>query len=136
MLINQAANGKRVYQPPYETFKWLAMTFGSRPYRAFPVGVKPETGVTAYGIELQDSGDRYIAVWQNGLELAPKKEVWISVPKGNPTTHEVQLLNTLGRPIDASVGAEGTGWRVTLPEVSGKMEAVPFLARIHLKGKP
>jgi len=66
MLVNEDRPHHPLITPTYLTFQWLAKTFGSRPYHALPVQVTGKPEVQAYAIQMQDSGEIYLAAWQDG----------------------------------------------------------------------
>ena len=138
MLANQSADGKLVIQPTFKTFQWLATTFGSRPYEAWPVQVRPSEQVKAVAIRLKDSGDTYLAVWQDGvpndkgiIPAQPAREVAASLelPDGKYTVQNLDLAGT--KISESEVSADHSlQLKTVLPEISFTSESGIYLAKI------
>jgi len=146
MLVNRAADARLVVQPHFQTFQWLATTFGSRPYRALPAQAKPADRVKAYAIELQESGEIYLAAWQDGtpdkdgrIAGLPLRSVEISVPGVKNGTCQVERLDGDGKILSASTVRIDDGcFRQTLdlPEATDHSESAPVLLKITASTPP
>ncbi len=140
MLVNKEADGKIVLQPTYGTFQWLATTFGSKVYRALPVRVSPADHVTAYAIQLKDSGDTYLVVWQDGkledkgtMAAQPARLAEITIDELKGGKYAVQPLDLDGKPKGQGSevsGASSFKLSITLPEISSTAESDFYLAKI------
>jgi len=104
MLVNCDSEGKIIFQPTFATFRWLASTFGSKPYRAVPLASLPGDKVKGYAIRLSDSGDIYVAVWQDGvpdvdgkISDAPAREVEINLGALDGGDYAIQALDIDGK---------------------------------------
>ena len=146
MLVNRAADARLVVQPHFQTFQWLATTFGSRLYRALPAQAKPADRVKAYAIELRESGEIYLAAWQDGIpdkdgRIAglPARSVEISVPGVKNGTCQVERLDGDGKVLSASdVRIDDGCFRQTLdlPEATDHSESAPVLLKITASPPP
>lgn len=140
MLVNKEADGKLVLQPTYGTFQWLATTFGSKVYRALPVGGAPSEHATAYAIQLKESGDTYLVAWQDGkldgkghMAAQPARPANISISDLKAGKYTVQPLDLDGKPSGQSSeisGASSLQLSITLPEISSTAESGVYLAKI------
>ena len=90
-----------------KTFHWLATTFSNQPYQVVPATATPDAQVRAYAIQLKDSRETYLAVWQDGvpsdkgaIPAQPARDVTISLglPDG---TYSVQTLDPAGNKTSA-----------------------------------
>lgn len=137
-LVDRGTDGKLINRPTYDTFRWLATTFSNKPYQAVPVTATPADQVKAYAIQLKESGDAYLAVWQDGVPDAkgaipaqPARDVAVSLqlPDGN---YSVQVLDPTGAKVsESSVTANHSlDLKVTLPEISATAESGIYLAKI------
>ncbi len=142
MLVNQTSQGSLVFQPPFQTFAWLASTFGSRPYRALPVQVNPAEDVKAYAIELADSPDTYLAVWQDGTPAAngaiaplPTKKITLQMADLPAGTYSVARLDLAGKLLseESITVTGGLKQDLTLPEISSTQESEPILLKFSRK---
>ena len=138
MLIHTDTDGKLLVHPSYDTFHWLAATFGSHAYRSLPVQVAPAESVKAYAIQLKD-GDTYLAVWQDGKPAAdgkipprPAQEVEVSMPDLAKESYSLQTLGLDGKPLASApmVISSPLHLKAMLPEVSSTAESSVYLARI------
>jgi hypothetical protein len=145
MLVDQGADGKRNFTPAFKTFQWLATTFGSHSYRALPVQVTPPDQVKSYAIQMKDSGDIFLAAWQDGVPdaqgaISPQasREVALSIPIFPAGNYSIQELNLDGTPRSQTPATNASSFplTVTLPEISSTSESGIYLARIstHLQG--
>jgi hypothetical protein len=138
-LVDKGDDGKFIYQPTFKTYQWLATTFGSKVYQALPLQVTPSDQVKAYAIQMKDSGDTYLAVWQDGvpddkgaIAAQPARDVQVStteLPDGN---YSVQCLDLDGTMTSQSqvTASHGFQLKVTLPEISSTAESGIYLAKI------
>ena len=142
MLVNRSADGKLVVQPTFQTFQWLATTFGSHAYRALPVQVSPSDQVKAYAIQMKDSGDTYLAVWQDGLFDAkgiiaplPARDVDVSVDDLKDGSYSLQALDLTGKaaPPSQVTASQSLHLKVNLPEISASAESGIYLVKISPK---
>ncbi|CAN5820877.1 hypothetical protein BH09VER1_BH09VER1_47070 [soil metagenome] len=138
MLVNRDDQGDLVFQPTFQTFSWLASTFGSRPYRALPVKVSPTENVKAYAIELGETGEIYVAAWQDGkpgekgaIAALPPIKVELSVPDILSGKYSVEHLDLTGKVLSEDVisPADALKQEILLPEVSSKVESEPVLLK-------
>jgi len=139
MLVNRDSNGKLVIQPTFKTFQWLATTFGSHPYRALTVQVSPSDQVKAYAIQMKDSGDSYLAVWQDGtpdtkgaIAPQPARDVAVSIQGLKDGSYTFQPLGLDGKatspsPVSASRSLQ---FKATLPEITSSEESGIYLVKI------
>ena len=143
-LADKSADGKLIFHPSFATFQWLAKTFGSRPYRVLPVQISPSQQVKACAIQLKDSGDTYLAVWQDGvpddkgaIAAQPAREVEISMADFADGNYSIQSLGLDGTVISQSqVTANHTlQLKTTLPEISATEESGIYLAKIAASTK-
>jgi hypothetical protein len=140
-LVDQGPDGKLIYRPPYETFHWLATTFSNKPYQVIAVKVTPDNQVKAYAIQLKDSHDTYLALWQDGvlddkgaIPVQPARDVTVSLglPSG---TYSVQTLDLAGNKISESktTTSQSLDLKATLPEISSTSESGLYLVKISPK---
>lgn len=138
-LVDTDASGKTNSHPSYATFQWLATTFGSKPYRALPVQVAPPDHVKAYALQMKNSGDIYLAAWQDGVpndkgEIAalPALEVAITLADAPDATYTVTILGLDGAEISQSPfsASHGLQLKTMLPEISATAESGIYLVKI------
>jgi len=138
-LASEDTDGKAVTEPTFMTFQWLATTFGSRKYRALPVQAIPDTQVKAYAIQMQDTGDTYLAVWQDGVPDAkgaippqPAQDVEVTVSDVKDGNYSLQNLDLVGNPTSQSQAAANHSLKLklTLPEISSTEESGISLVKI------
>ena len=140
-LVDKGPDGKLIYRPAYDTFHWLATTFGSKPYQVVPVTVTPSEQVKAYAIQLKDSHETYLAVWQDGvpddkgaIAAQPAKDVSIklALPDGAYTVQSLDLSGN--KTAEASITASGSlELKTTLGEISSTADSDVYLVKISSK---
>ncbi len=138
MLVNED-DGKLEVTPAYNTFKFLATTFGSKGYRAISVQTGGQPGVKAYGIQMKDSGDLYVAAWQDGDvddkgAVSPRaaRTVPLVIEDAGAKKYRLDVLNVNGQVKSTSeIGAKGDiGINAALPAATSTAESGVFLVRL------
>lgn len=139
MLVNDDENQKVIVTPVYQTFQWLANTFGSQSYRALPVEAPGSPAVKAYAIQMKDSHDIYLAAWQDGPVddqgvLSPLAARTVNVSIGNIRAgkYRVSLLDIDGKVQSTNRVSSGSSLTISvpLPEAGTKAESGIYLAKI------
>jgi hypothetical protein len=138
-LAVRGDDGKLFMRPAYKTFQWLATTFGSRPYRSLHVHADPSAQVKAVALQMKDSGDTYLAVWQDGVAdskgaITPEsvRDVNVSIDDLKDASVSLQPLDLDGKPSASPTVAVDRPFqiKVTLPEISATSESGIYLAKI------
>ena len=136
MLVSRDAEHKLVFHPTFNTFRWLASTFSRQRYRALSVQVTPGTQVKAYAIQLLDTKQTFVAVWQDGvlaqdgsLTAAPPREVELRIAGVADGTYRLQNLDREGKggPAVNRVVRDGLDQRMVLPAAPADSESEPCL---------
>ncbi len=140
-LADRNADGKETLHPGFETFHWLSTTFGSKAYRAIRIPATPP-GVKAYAIQLRDSGEIYLAAWQDGQpddkgNIAPQaaREISLSLKGISPGFYQVDMLDMTGKPLTStslSIPSDNP-FKIAFPEISSTAESGICLARFSAK---
>jgi hypothetical protein len=139
MLANRSADGKLVIQPTFKTFQWLATTFGSHTYQALPVQVSPSDQMKAYAIQMKDSGDAYLAVWQDGIPDSkgaiaslPARDIDVSMDEFKDGSYSLQPLDLNGQTgtLSQVTADHSLHLKVTLPKISSSAESGIYLVKI------
>jgi hypothetical protein len=139
MLANQDPGHPLVVTPTYATFQWLARTFGSKAYRALPVHFTENPQAKAYAIQMKDSGDIYLAAWQDGtvddigaVSPLPAKTVSVSLDVFAKGSYRAITLDATGQ-LKATKLVQANGrlaLDLPLPEASSMAESGVYLTRI------
>ncbi len=138
-LVNTDSEGKQVITPTYNTFRWLATTFGSKPYKAMSVRTGDQPGVKAYAIQLKDSGDIYLAAWQDGdvddkgvVSPRAAQTVPVVIEDAAPGRYRLDVLTVNGQVRGSStVGSKaGLGIDAPLPGAGSTAESGVYLVRL------
>jgi len=142
MLANRDAGGKIVVQPTFATFSWLAHALGSRAYRALPVELAGAKNVKAYAIELQETGEIYLAAWQDGvpdaqgiISAAPAQDVEATIRKVPANHYAAARIDLAGAARDEGSRPAEQGSlnvKLSLPEISARQESEPVVLRLSL----
>lgn len=144
MLVNEDENKKQVVTPVFNTFQWLATTFGSKAYRALPVTFAAGPGVKAYAIQLKDSQDIYLAAWQDGpvddvgaVSALPARSISLFIGNIRTGRYSLSTLDLDGQPQTQSrLRADSAlDIKLLLPAASSTAESGVYLAKIVREGK-
>ena len=138
-LVNGDSEHRPILTPTYETFQWLATTFGSKPYQALRVRTTGGPQVKAYAIEMKDSGQIYLAVWQDGpvddngtVSPLPARTIRVSLVGIRTGNYQLDVLNLDGKIQSHSQlrGDASLKVSIPLPEATATAESAIFLAEI------
>lgn len=138
-LVNEDVPHHPIFTPTFYTFQWLANTFGSKAYRALPVKVAEAPQVKAYAIQIKDSGDIYLAAWQDGdvddsgaITPLPARTVNASIAGLTPGRYRMTVLDVDGKAQSQTEVREGalTVIQAPLPAATATSESGVFLVKI------
>jgi len=141
MLVNEDSDHKLVVTPTYKTFQWLALTFGSKGYGALPVQIPGAPQVKAYAIRMKDTGEIYLAAWQDGpvddggaITPLPARTVTASIGDIAAGQYRLTVLDRDGQATSRFQtrlkGKASLNLEVRLPEATATAESGVFLERI------